>query len=112
MWQVSGRRRSAVRVWPRAGAADPVECVEVLLVGVGQSMEVLLGGGDLGMTHTVHHGLEVGPSGEQPGGVSVAQVVDPYVEVHPRRGDGGSPDAGAEGVPREGGALAGGEQQV
>ena len=98
--------------WPRAGAADPVEFVEVPLLGVGQSMKVLLGGGDLGMTHTVHHRLGVGPSGDQPGGVSVAQVVDPYVEVHPRRGDGASPNAGAEGVPREGGALSGGEQQV
>jgi len=44
-------------------------------------MQVLLGGGDLGMTHAVHHGLEVGAAGEQPGGVGVAEVVDADIEV-------------------------------
>jgi hypothetical protein len=96
----------------RARAADPVECGEVLGVGVGKGVQVLLGGGDLCVTHPVHHRLEVGPSGEQPGRMSVAQVVDAYVEVHPRGGDGGSPDPGAEGVPRKWGAVAGREQQV
>jgi hypothetical protein len=38
---------------------------------------------DLGMTHAVHHGLEIGHTGEQPGRMSVAQVVDAYFEVHP-----------------------------
>jgi len=52
-------------------AADAVEGGEVLLVGVGKGVEVLLGRGDLG-THAVHDGLEVGASGEQPGGVGVA----------------------------------------
>ena len=43
-------------------SADAVEGVEVLGVGVGEGMEVLLGGGDLGVAHPVHHGLEVGAS--------------------------------------------------
>jgi hypothetical protein len=46
-------------------------------------VEVLLSGCDLGVAHAVHHGLEVGPAGEQPGGVGVAEVVDPDVEVDP-----------------------------
>ena len=105
---------SAGRLRWRSGGrvADAVEGGEVLGVGVGEGVEVLLGGGDLGMTHAVHHRLEVGAAGEQPGGVGVAQVVDADVEVDARGGDGGSPDPGAEGVPGDGGAVAGGEQQV
>jgi hypothetical protein len=82
------------------------------LVGVGEGVEVFLGGGDLSMTHAVHHGSEVGAAGQQPGGVGVTQVVDADGEVQPGGGDGGSPDAGAEGAAGEGGAVAGGEQQV
>ena len=78
--------------------ADAVEGVEVLGVGVGEGVEVFLGGGDLRVAHPVHHGLEVGPAGEEPGGVGVAEVVDADVEVDAGGFDGGSPDAGAEGV--------------
>lgn len=39
------------------GAADSVEGVKVLLVGVGQGIQVFLRGGDLGVTHPVHDGL-------------------------------------------------------
>ena len=42
----------------------------------------------------------------------MTQVVDPDVEVDARGSDSGSPDPGAEGVPGEGGAVAGREQQV
>jgi hypothetical protein len=96
----------------RSGGADAVEGGEVLVVGVGEGVEVFLGSADLSMTHAVHHRSEVGAAGEEPGGVGVAQVVDADVEVDPGCCDGGSPDAGAEGVPRYGGALAGGEQQI
>ena len=68
----------------RGRVADAVECGEVLGVGVGEGVQVFLGGGDLSVSHAVHDGLEVGAAGEQPGGVGVAQVVDPYVEVHAR----------------------------
>jgi len=93
-------------VGPGGRAADAVEGGEVLGVGVGEGMEVFLGGGDLSVTHAVHYRFEVGASGEQPGCVGVAQVVDPDLEVHARCRDGWSPDAGTEGVPREGSALA------
>ena len=72
-------------------------------------MEVFLGGGDLGVAHAVHDGLEVGASGEEPGGLGVAEVVDADVEVDTGGLDGGQPDAGAEGVPRDRGAVAGGD---
>jgi len=96
----------------RVGPTDPVEGGEVLGLGIGEGVEVLLSGGDLGVPHPVHDGSEVGASGDQSGRVSVAHVVDPDVEVHARRGDGGPPDPGAEGVPGERGAFAGREQQV
>jgi hypothetical protein len=70
-------------------AADAVEGVEVPLVGVGEGVEVFLGGGDLGVAHAVHDGFEVGASGEEPGGVGVAEVVDADVEVDAGRLDGG-----------------------
>jgi hypothetical protein len=53
----------------RLFAADAVQGVEVLGVGVGEGVEVLLGGGDLGVAHAVHHGLEVGAASQEPGGV-------------------------------------------
>jgi hypothetical protein len=100
--------------WWRLGGwvAGPVEGREVLGVGVGEGVEVLLGGGDLGVAHAVHDGLEVGAAGEQPGGVGMAQVVNADVEVDSRRGDGRQPDAGAEGVTRDRVPGAGREQQV
>ena len=80
-------------------AADPVECGEVLLIGVGEGVEVFLGGGDLGVAHAVHDGFEVGASGEEPGGVGVAEVVDADVEANAGGLDGWQPDAGVERVP-------------
>ena len=110
------RVRAGVGVLTGAGAAvlaaGPVQGVEVLGVGVGQGVEVSLGGGDLGVAHPVHDGFEVGTAGEQPGGMSVAEVMDADVEVDSGDLDGGQPDAGAEGVPRDRGALAGREQQI
>ena len=57
------------------------EGVEVALVGVGEGVEVFLGGLDLGVAHAVHDRFEVGAAGEEPGGVGVAEVVDADVEV-------------------------------
>jgi len=64
--------------------------VRFLSSASGRWVEVLLGGGDLSVTHPVHDGFEVGAAGEQPGGVGVAQVVDAYVEVDPGCFDGRS----------------------
>ena len=83
---MANRLRLAGRVrWRSGEAADAVEGGEVLGVGVGEGVEVFLGGGDLGVAHPVHDGFEVGAAGEQPGGVGVAQVVDADVEVDARR---------------------------
>jgi hypothetical protein len=71
------------RVFSCLSSADAVEGVEVLGVGIGKGVEVLLSGGDLGVAHPVHHGLQVGPAGEPPGGVGVAEVVDPDLQVDP-----------------------------
>src|SRR4051812_28989805 len=51
------------------------EGVEVFAVGFGDGVEVFLGGLDLGVAHAFHDGFEVGPFGEEPGGVGVAEVV-------------------------------------
>jgi len=48
----------------RALGLDTTESVEVALVGVGEGVEVFLGGLDLGVAHAVHDGLEVGSSGQ------------------------------------------------
>jgi hypothetical protein len=44
---------------------------------VGQGVQILRRGLDLCMAHPVHHPLEVGAAGEQPGRMGVAEVVDP-----------------------------------
>lgn len=106
-----GRREPAGRVLGLA-VLDAGEGVEVALVGVGQGVEVLLGGLDLGVPHPFHHGLQVRTAGQQPGGVGVAQVVDPDRVVDAGGFDCGQPDAGAEGVPGDRRAGLGGEEQV
>ena len=86
----------AWRTWPQRLWIDLLIAVlndgsgvEVALVGVGEGVQVLLGGLDLGVAHAFHDGLEVGAAGEQPGGVGVAQVVDPDGEVDAAGLDGG-----------------------
>src|SRR5680860_334714 len=54
--------KSAIGV-PKLASSDPTKGVEVLGVGVGEGVEVFLGGGDLGVSHAVHHGFEVGTTG-------------------------------------------------
>jgi len=82
------RLRVGVRLWIGASLADAVECGEVLVVGVREGVEVFLGGGDLSVSHAVHDGFEVGASGQEPGRVRMAEVVDADVEVDSRRCDG------------------------
>ena len=101
-----GRRDGAVAgLWARppiprllVSPGDSVECTEVSLVGVGEGVEVFLGGLDLGVAESVHHALEVGAAGQEPGGVGVAEVVDADVEVDAAGFDGREPDVGAEAV--------------
>src|SRR4051794_31749792 len=76
--------------------ADAVEGFEVLLVGVGQGMEIFLRRGDLRMTHPIHHVLQICPASEEPRGVGVAEVVDADVEVDAGCSYGRQPDPGAE----------------
>jgi hypothetical protein len=78
-----------LRSRPGSSAADPVECCEVRVIGVGDCVEVLLGGGDLGVAHSLHHRFEVGAAGEEARGVGVAEVVDADVEVDAGGFDGG-----------------------
>jgi hypothetical protein len=47
-------------------SGDAIECVEVLLVGFGQGVEVSLSGLDLCVAHSFHYALEVCAAGEQP----------------------------------------------
>jgi hypothetical protein len=78
-------------------------------------VQIALGGLDLAVTETLHDGLGVGAPGLQPGRVGMAQVVHPDTDVETGTGDGGSPDAGAEGVARHrltGVALGRWKQQV
>jgi hypothetical protein len=94
------------------GAADARDGGEGGVVGVGQGVQVLLGGGQLGVAEAVHDGFEVGSAGKQPGGVCVAQVVPAQVKVQAGGFDGGEPDPGAEGGPGDGLAGLVGEQQL
>jgi hypothetical protein len=62
--------------WRRRGVvAYPAERAQVLGVGVGGGVQVLLGGLDVGVPEAVHDGGEVGAAGQQPGGVGVPEVV-------------------------------------
>ena len=48
------------------------------------------------MSEAFFHGLQVGSAGEQPGGVGVAQVVDPDPVGQSGSGEGGQPEVAAE----------------
>ena len=74
--------------WPRRSCsrAGAVECVEGGVVGVGEGVQVFLGGAQAAVAEAFFDGLDVGAAGEQPGGVGVAQVVE-----RGRNGRGGRP---------------------
>jgi hypothetical protein len=93
-------------------AGHPIEAVEVALVGLGRGVQVLLGGLDVGVPESVHDRGEVGPAGQQPGGVGVAQVLHSHVEADAGGLDHGQPDPDPEGVARDRGARGCGEEQV
>lgn len=57
-------QRDTLGSW--AAVTDGLEGGKSAVVGVGESAEVLLGGLDLLVAEAVHHGLEVGATGEQP----------------------------------------------
>jgi hypothetical protein len=56
----------------RPGSA---KCVEGGVVGVGQGVQVFLGGTEAAVAEALFDDLDVGAPGEEPGGVGVAQVV-------------------------------------
>lgn len=53
---------SSLAVVGSVHAGDAGEGVEVALVGVGERVEVLLGGLDLGVAHPDHDRFQVGPA--------------------------------------------------
>jgi hypothetical protein len=88
-----------LRRWAVSGA---LECFECGVVGVGEGVEVFLGGAEAAVAEAFFDGLDVGAAGEEPGGVGVAEVVEPdrVSELGGRRR--GGPDVVAEpaaGVP-------------
>src|SRR3954468_9066007 len=80
---------------PRPGA---VECVEGGVVGVGEGVEVFLGGGQAAVAEAFFDGLDVGAAGEEPGCVGVGEVVEPDRMGEVRGRGGGGPDVVAEPV--------------
>lgn len=72
-----------VRRWLRClrAARDTFERVEVLLIRVGEGVQVLLGGLNLCMTQAIHDALQIRAAGEQPGCVRMTEVVDAHGEV-------------------------------
>ena len=53
-----------------------MECGEGGVVGVGEGVEVALGGAEAAVAEAFADGFEVGAAGEHPGCVGVAEVVD------------------------------------
>ena len=56
-------------------AADSSQGCEGGVIGSGQSVQVLVRGGDVCVPEPFTHYLEIGAAGEQPGRVRVSQVV-------------------------------------
>jgi hypothetical protein len=69
--------------------AGAVEGVDGGVVGVGEGMEVFLGGAEAAVAEAFFDGLDVGAAGEQPGGVGVAEVVEADGEWELGGGGGG-----------------------
>ena len=75
--------------------------MECQFVGVGECVQVFLRRLDLGVTEAFHDGFEVGSASEEPGCVSVPQVVHSNRKAKVGGGHRGDPVAGAEGVAAE-----------
>ena len=61
-----------------------VKGVEILLISVGQRVQVLLRGLDLRMSHPIHHALEIRATSEKPRRVRVPKIMYPNAEVDAR----------------------------
>jgi hypothetical protein len=93
-------------------ARDAFERVEVLLIRIGEGVEMLLCGLDLCVTHAIHDALQIRAASEQPGCVRVTEVVDAHGEVDTTGRDCRKPDVGAEAVAGDRGADLRGEDEV
>jgi len=87
--------------------SDGGECGEGGVVGFGEGVEVFLGGGDAAMAEALLHRLKVGPTGEQPRCVGMAQIVGADSDADAGGVEGGFPDVFAE--PGAGDVPVGGE---
>jgi hypothetical protein len=70
-------------------------------VGVGEGVEVLLGGAEAAVAEALLDDLEVGAAREEPGGVGVAEVVDAHVDHQVRLLQRWPPDRLAEPARRD-----------
>lgn len=84
-----------------ASLAHLVQCGQRLLVRVRQRVEVLLRCGDLLVTQSLLHDLEVSAAGEQPRCVGVPQVMHPDMDLDLSYGESWHPDTRAEPVARD-----------
>jgi hypothetical protein len=73
--------RPSSRSCRRPGSTDRRESVEGRFVGIRKRVQVLLGGSDRAVAETFLHNLEVGATGQKPGGVCVAKVVGADVSL-------------------------------
>jgi hypothetical protein len=81
------------------------EGVDRCLVSLGEAVEVLLGGDDRGVPETFLDDLEVRATGQKPGGVSMAEVVDPRLEPQVGGAERRGPDVTPERVARDVGIV-------
>jgi len=72
-----------------------------LFVGIGQRVQVTLCCRQLRVTHTLHHGLEVGATREYRRGVGMSKIMNAHVKGETGARQCRQPDLGAEGVARE-----------
>ena len=79
-----------------ASPSDLGEGVHGCVVCLGEAVQVLLGGEDAAVAEPFFNHLDVGPAGEQPGGVRVSKVVEAQRGLEPSATTSGLPDMGAE----------------
>src|SRR6266496_4855668 len=70
---------------PPRGATYSCQGVERRLVRVGEGVQIRLGGRDARMAHPFLDDLQIGAAMQEPGGVTVTQVVHAYAETEVRR---------------------------
>jgi len=57
-------KRKGVQNLPRCAVSDALECVQCGVVGVGQGVEVFLGGAEAAVAEACFDSLDVGAAGE------------------------------------------------